>query len=564
MAVSELETARSGGLVPRLLAGSDRLLPLLGFLLFLLLPAVSFPPESFGDWHDQELYLDALRSVLAHGRADVIDDDIVGPAYIALAALVHGVSGLSPEASLVWLSKIAHALGAAGSLLLVRALVVRLVAPPAVVTLTAQLSALALLFGSWTWRWSEFPWTHHVALAAAVAFFALRFRLARRSLPAAAALGAVLAILFLTRTFEFVAVVLAWGIGLGLAALLRSLERPLLRPLHVGAGAAAFVLVVTAVYATTGKRDVFVLYGSNLGRQAAAVRPAEVAETPTLSLGLVPTKLVQLFVDPCYLSDCRLDDYTGRPTGLGALWRMPLLVQLPALAFLPLVALLTLVLVVGALRRREVEAPHGRAVRQLVELTVVAGGIVLGYTASTLTGPSHLKYGFAREYLLPSFLTGVVVVGLGLAALWLVLAWVGRRRLVRELAFVLLATGATAGLLGGISAARDHGLPRIDSRHLGSIRYTATCGAGACAIAVDARSPSGRRVSIPQASVLTFGCRGERDRFSIYARSPAQGVLLPRSCRDPSLVAAWPTVMGLAPDSAHLGYVAVSTLRTGG
>lgn len=564
MSVSEEASVQPAGLVARLLAGVDRLLPLPAFVLFLLLPATPFPPESFAGWHDQALYLDALRSVLEHGRADAIDDDIVGPAYIALGVLLHAVAGLSPEASLVWLSKISHALAVAGSLVLVRVLVLRLASPPAAVTLTAQLSALALLFGSWTWRWSEFPWTHHVALAAAVSFFALRFGPARTSVPSAAALGAVLAVLALTRSFELVAVLLAWVVGLGLAGLLRLAGRPPVRPLHVLAGAAAFVLTVVLVYGVTGKRDAFVLYGSNLGRQAAAVRPEEVAETPTLSLELVPTKLVQLFIDPCYLSDCRVNDYAGRPTGLNELWRMPLSVQLPALVFLPLVALVVAVLVGRAVRRRDVALAHGRALRQLVELAAVASGVVLGYTASTLTGSSHLKYGFAREYLLPAFLTGAVAVGLGSAGLWLALARVRRTGPPREIAFVVAASTATLGLLAGVSAARDHGLPRIDSRHLGSIRYVETCRVRTCAIDVEAKTPSGQPVSIPQASVLTFGCGGDRGRFSVYVRTLTGAVRLPGPCRDRRLVAAWPTVMGLAPDTAHLGYIAVSTVRVRG
>lgn len=556
-------SSESAPSVVRLLSGVDRLLPLLGFIFFLSLPAAPFPPESFAGWHDQALYLEALRSVLEHGRADLIDGDIVGPAYIALAALLHGVAGLSPEASLVWLSKLAHALAVAGSLVLVRVLVLRLASPPPAVTLTAQLAALALVFGSWTWRWAEFPWTHHVALAAAVSLFAVRFGPSRPSLPGAAALGGLLAVLALTRSFEFLAVLLAGAVGLGLLVLLRHAGRPPVRPLHVLAGAAAFVLTVAVVYGVTGKRDAFVLYGSNLGRQSADVRPEEVAETPTLSLGLVPTKLVQLFVDPCYLSDCRLDDYAGRPTGLNELWRMPLSVQLPGLVFLPFAGLLLAGLLGRALRRRELDADRGRALRQLVELTVVAGGVTLGYTASTLTGPSHLKYGFAREYLLPAFLMTVTAAVLGVAGLWLALSWLRRRPAMRELALLLGVGAGTFAALAGIAAAREHGLPRIESRHLEAIRYTAACRREACTIAVDARTPSGRSLRLPEASVLTFGCGDEQGRFSIYARTLTSPVRLPETCRDPRLVAAWPTVMGLAPDTAHLGYVAVSTAPAG-
>ena len=70
---------------------------------------------------------------------------------------------------------------------------------------------------------------------------------------------------------------------------------------------------------------------------------SEIAETPTFSPWFVPVKLVQLFVDPCYYSLCRLSDYaegaTALPAELGKagnyrLWSQPLAIQLPSLVLL--------------------------------------------------------------------------------------------------------------------------------------------------------------------------------------------------------------------------------------
>ena len=153
---------------------------------------------------------------------------------------------------------------------------------------------------------------------------------------------------------------------------------------------------------------------------------AEVAQTPTLGLGLVPVKLVQLFLDPCYLSLCEISDYeTGGGAGTNLdFWSLPLAIQLPALFLLPLSIIGTGWLVVRAVRHRA-RTSGGRELRLLVEMTVAATGLTLGYVASSLTGPSHLRYGFARDFLLASLLAAVVIVVLASIAGWHLVA---RRR----------------------------------------------------------------------------------------------------------------------------------------
>ena len=198
-------------------------------------------------------------------------------------------------------------------------------------------------------------------------------------------------------------------------------------------------------------------------------------------------------------------------------------------------------------------------------MTLAATGIVLGYAASTLTGSSHLRYGFARDFLLPALLTGVVAVGLVSAGLWLVLSKFGRNaRLSPEFVFVVLAVVGSAGLVAGAAFARSHGIPRIESRQLGPVVYTARCGANECDLSIAAETVSGRPLSIPEASSLTFGCGSDRPRFSVYAEKPTAGVRLSRPCRDPRLVAAWPVVMGLPPGSYELSFVTVENVPRAG
>ena len=205
------------------------------------------------------------------------------------------------------------------------------------ISLTSQLGFVALVFAAGTWYWSDVPWSHFFAAFLGVAVFAARFAPARSSLVSAGLAGALLALLAATRSFELLALVLAWGIaGVG-SQRCGSSTRPW-NARRVLVGAAAFAVTTAAVYLATGKRDLFFLYGNHLDRQSGDVLGAEIAETPTLSLATVPAKLVQLFVDPCFYSVCPISDYkTGGGDGSNLdLWSLPLAVQLPALVFLPL------------------------------------------------------------------------------------------------------------------------------------------------------------------------------------------------------------------------------------
>ena len=330
-AVAETSAPRLAGIVAKL----DRFFPVLWVGLYLLLPVSGWATEMFDSWFDQQRDLEALRALLADGRADAIVDSGVGPAYVGAAALIHDVLGLSPENSLIALTRASYALSIAAGLVLVRVLVARTGPTPPIVSLASQIVLVALVFAAGTWYWSDVPWSHFFAALLAVSIYAIRFAPSRPSVATAAVVGVLLALLAATRSFELVAIVLAWGIAaLGLRLLrLSSHAWSASRAL---AGVAAFVVTTGVVYLLTGKRDLFFLYGSNLDQQAGSVQATEVAQTPTLSLALVPVKLVQLFIDPCYLSLCQVSDYDVEGGRNLDLWSLPLAVQLPALVLLPL------------------------------------------------------------------------------------------------------------------------------------------------------------------------------------------------------------------------------------
>ena len=426
------------------------------------------------------------------------------------------------------------------------------------VSLVAQLFLVGFVFAAGTWYWSDVPWSHFLAAFLAVAVYAARFAPARPSPTTAAFVGALVALLAATRSFELLAVVLAWGIAAVVFPALR-LSRPAWSLRRSLVGATAFVATTGAVYAATGIRHLFFLYGNSLDTQSGSLTGGNVGKTPTLSLAFLPTKLVQLFVDPCYLSLCRVSNYEthgGSGTNLD-LWSLPLAVQLPALAFLPICIVVVAALVVRAFRRRRTSSTNF-ALRPLAEMTIAATGLVVGYAASTLTGPAHLRYGFARDFLLPALLTAIVLAVLFAWGSWNVLERRAREgRASREPRFVVAAVVLMLGVVAVANVARYEGLPRIESRHVATVEYSATCLEQTCHVRLEATTPSGRPIAIPEQSTLTFGCGSDRAQLTRYVAGLGDAIRIDPTCAEPRLVAAWPTVMGLPPGSYELAAVSV-------
>lgn len=538
----------------------DRFFPLVWLGLYLLLPVTGDGASALVTNFDQSRDLEALRSVLADGRADAIANNLIGPAYVATAAVVHWAIRLSPEDSLIFLTRTSFALSVAVCLVLVRVLVRRLVPSPASVSLAAQFALMTLVFVAGTWHWSDIPWSHFYAALLAVAFYAVRFGPARVTPLAATVAAALLALLALTRSFEFLAVVAAWGLGLGLLAAVRvaRVSRPRLGVL--APAALAFVATAAVVYGVTGKRGSFLLYRSSSGENYGDLRPEEVATIPTFDFGLVPRKLVQIFVDPCFDSLCTVNDYVDH-----ASWSMPLAIQLPSLVLLPLCVVGAGAIVVWSARHHERARSRARELALLVESTIAATGLTVGYVASTWASSSALKYGFARDFLLAALLTGIVAVALAFAGVHLLLRRTGGirvpgsgTRMSPGSATALVAIlGATAMVLAAV-AVRSSGLPRLDGSHLREIRYTAHCAGDSCSVELVAESVAGTTVSIPQSSLLTFGCGSAEPKFTLYVRDPSEQFPLDEGCSGPRLVAAWPTVMGVPPNSSALRVVDVA------
>ena len=251
------------------------------------------------------------------------------------------------------------------------------------------------------------------------------------------------------------------------------------------------------------------------------------------------SKLVQLFVEPCYYSLCSVSDYAGvlarcrrqlaeaeRGTSGSGACRSRCSCPRSSCSRCAW----------SRCRRRSCwAARHRRAADARAARDPAprrdddrATGLVLGYAASTLTGSRHLRYGFARDFLLPALLTGVVAVGSSSVRPLARCSRRTRRRLSPEFAFVILAVVGSACLVAWRSPTRGRtAFPRIESRQLGEVTYTAACRRDVCDVSIAATTTSGRS-DLDSGGLdadLRLRQRG-RPRFTLYATQPTAGVRL--------------------------------------
>ena len=375
--------------------------------------------ESCSDsWFDQQRDLEALRAVLAEGSADAIADSVIGPAYIASAALVHTAHRSEPR-GLPRRTR-SHLLRAVDRRWPRARARLR---PPHDVGASVRVSRGTVRLRrsrvrGGTWYWSDVPWSHFFAAFLGVTLLVLRFAPVRVGPVASALIGAVIALLALTRTFELVALLLAWLIGLALLWLLQA-------PATEAAGPLAAPLGRGRARRDGGRRlrrhrqaDAFFLYGNHLDRQSGAVQVAEVAETPTFgpraradqARSALRRAVLLLVVSRRRLRRRRRPGAAHSPrrvVGAGAAVAAPAGHTASGARVPPALpprrrGPRRLVRSSIARERRCTSASSGF----LLEMTIAATGIDVGYAASTMTGSPHLRYGFARDFLLPATLTG--------------------------------------------------------------------------------------------------------------------------------------------------------------
>lgn len=368
--------------VPVQLASAGAFLGLV--LAWPLLPTTGLPRDAVRQWHDQRVLLGSVESLLNGTWSPESDQGRTGPGYLALAVATRALARVDAVEAVILLSRLS--LYVAFVLLLCSSLLrVGRRAPRIDPLALAVVALLGLLTGMSAI--SSVPWTHFPAVALGLAALA-----ALRCWPAfprvsALALGAVLALLVQTRSFESRALLLVLAAVAVVAVVrrwreLRTAVVARLAGLVIGAAAVVWLLL----WRVTGSWTVFEQYSGLWTASDRALSPVSLLTT-----------LPQVLVDPCFHAVCAEAPVDVAPTTrlvmVGTQWGLPLLNQL---AVLPVAAVTGVVLVAVALRRR---VPVPADVQAALLLCAV---LALGYLANPVMGGPHLVNGVVRDFLLPA------------------------------------------------------------------------------------------------------------------------------------------------------------------
>lgn len=452
-------------------------------LLWLLLPPSNAGIQSVGAWADQSVFGRAAAQVIATGSSPLSEQGYVGPAYLAAFRALRQLTSSDIPSGLVLLSRLSfvaiflilfsaafrHAAPGTG---------LRDYRPHAPVLLV--LSGVVLLT---PWRLlSDIPWTHFPA-SALVLCSVLGLRIWGRHLRLGSAIvGAGMILTLQTRMFE--------GRVLALALLLTGathvFRRLCGRDLRFG------VVGASAAWAACGAASAWLFVGlatrywSLFSQYSGVWQSSDFALSPK---GL-PTRAAQMFLDPCFRSLCTINHYTPEGYTVSSLadyLRQPLLLQLPFLVS----ALAVLAVTVAVALYQRIHIPLDVQVA-----AVVAGGLLVGYSANPIAGAGHLRYGFVRDFVAPYVL-------LLYASARSTSTLTADRRVPRRTAVVVLAAAIT-GLIPGLA------LPSLGSASTVDYRAAnvgcATNLTPGCRLVLQGIDSQGRHVPIGDQAVVVVVC----------------------------------------------------------
>lgn len=478
-------------------------------------------------WNDQGLFLKAAQEVAQTGRSALIEVGRVGAAYVAVVLLLDRLTGVGLEASLILLSKLSYL---AASVMLVVFAWNRTATIPGRLPKLAAMGIAILVPASSVWGLaSDLPWTHFPTSALLVALVALTFSQQFPLMLKWWGIGFIVALVWQMRSFEgnvvFIAGVLAIAVSLifgprgGASSRLGSTA-----DLAVKVGAGGFGAAAALVFC-------FLMAGSiGLGGQYS-----DQGDIITLSMELVPIKFVQLFVDPCFFALCSLNNYEGGSVIPGSLliWRQPLFLQLPAIAGGSVAICIALAVRFSSIR--VVFYPP------VLFALLMAGGLILGYSAGLPSGSPHLKYGFFRDFIAPMLLLGMVVI-----ALFPALAT--SESDVRPVRGAFLRQGALATVMVAFAgstlmlmALRPVGLPRLEGYHLEDVAMKVECADDACGVRSSARNIRGEDVALPDVGLLYLRCGGDE---SLRVMDVDEISIDPSGCSQPVMAGFMPAALG--------------------
>jgi hypothetical protein len=361
-------------------------------------------PDSYSTMHS---WADQGQALADFNRAINIESDKdigltwAGPGWLALAKITHNIFGVNIESSLILINRISYLLAI---FIFSNFIFIHLESNKksrSDYLYAFILIATFILSVNFTYS-SVIPWSHFIALPFSCA---------------------VILLLSKYRTFQFYHYIVI-GMLIGFIATIRLFSAQAI----LAAAAVWFVYLLWRKRSTV--KDVlnkgvrvlalcvlgfvlgYLVHSLILGeliiyRQYEGMTSYPLTELYNLRIIDFPVKFIQLFVDPCFFSDCSLNQWNKATTfiindGVNS-WKYPLLLQIPIIGWVAFSWLIYLVV-------------YWRYIPKILEDPVVAiallagGAIIFAYTSVMLGGADRLKFGYVRDFMDATFFLTMATV----------------------------------------------------------------------------------------------------------------------------------------------------------
>jgi hypothetical protein len=532
-----------------LLSGSTLL------VITLILPYSGDGKEVQLGWWDQSLFLASLKEALS-GKSPVgVTEGLVGPGYIALGVITTKILGTNPATSLVILNRVSFfstvlVFFVISSLLLRKVLQANVQIPASIyghkaiiiANILAFLYTFTLVLSSNFVSFSDIPWTHFPAtLLTLVCILSTVYSVEglTNNRPTQyvsfTILGTALGLLMQVRFFEgviFVAALVVWLLLLFLKHL-KSSKKGLWLTIKA-------VPVVLFSFIVTSYLSLFLSHTKNFHMLyfTLAKHNPTIREITKIYIDNFPLKFIQLFIDPNFFS--MNQNYTIQPIIFGfnfTSWKMPLVLQVPVLIYLLPCTLILLVFILFVKK----DTSFFLSAEFFLPL-LVATGLITGYVSSAASGSPHLKYGFVRDFMAPTWCLALT------AGPWIFYSYIGSHIVyVRKLLLLLpSALPIFICLLYGQVLIKFTPFFQFKDFHIQTLNLSHHCSGLECSVRVKMYNSKKQLVEAPrQRYIITSLCPSTAEQTAVTLSSENQLFTLP-SCVESYPVNVFPVNMGYA------------------
>lgn len=522
-------------------------------LITLILPYSGDGEEVQVGWSDQRLFLASLKEALS-GKSPVhVTEGLVGPGYVALGVITTKILGTNPSTSLVILNRFSFLSTVLVFFIISFVLLHKVLRTneqiPSMISRNRAITISSILAFAYTFTlvlssnfvsFSDIPWTHFTATLLILLCILLTIysveEVRKKKLTqyvGFSLLSTVLGLLTQVRFFEAVIFITAMAVWLLLLFIkyMRSSKRGILVVVKAVPVVAFFFIVTSYLSLFLSHAKTFHMLYFTLAKHNPIIR-----EITKIYIEDFPLKFTQLFIDPNFFT--MNQPYNIQPIIFGfkfTSFQMPLLLQVPAFLYLLpcTVVLLWFILFVKKDISLFLSAEFFLPV-------LVGTGLIIGYVSSAASGSSHLKYGFVRDFMAPSWCLALA------AGPWIFYSCMGSRIVhIRKLLLWLpLALSIFICLLYGQVLIKFTPLFQFKDFHIQTLNLIPRCSGVECSVVVKTYNSKKQLIEAPrQRYIITSLCppTGEQKAITLYSEN--QLFALP-SCSESYPVYVFPVNMG--------------------